>query len=265
VDKSRRLIGTAVGIVALALTATGIGLAATDPNPAGLAKDALRLNGYPPKTGTFLLSVDSGSLPTVSADVAIDFTNDAARASFAVPNLLGAAKLDLLAANNHVYLGTPTLASVLGASWLDLGSSSPNYFGLSLELTRPDIGLITAYTKETVTKHGYDTTYAFTQPDSSLSLGGLKVPAGSTVHYSITVGSQGEVVGGTLAWRSNSSNVSVSVRVLSYNTKFSISPPPKGSVRSIDSSAVEKLLGPDASTLRGLLSPSTLFSTLLPG
>ena len=41
---------TVLGVVATGLTILGIVFAATDPNPSGIAKDPLALNGYPPKT-----------------------------------------------------------------------------------------------------------------------------------------------------------------------------------------------------------------------
>ena len=63
-----------LGAVALGLSVFGIVAAATDPNPMGLAKDTLVLNGYPPKTANILVTISTGSTATVtlSNDATID-------------------------------------------------------------------------------------------------------------------------------------------------------------------------------------------------
>jgi hypothetical protein len=47
----KRIMALALAIVALALTVTGVVIAATDSNPGGLTKDPLALHGYPPSSG----------------------------------------------------------------------------------------------------------------------------------------------------------------------------------------------------------------------
>jgi hypothetical protein len=237
----------ALAAVALALTVTGIVIAATDPNPGSLAKDPLVLNGYPPKTATLLVNVSTGASAGLSANVAVDFDNSRVDAVIHFPLVISTAAIELRAINKHLYARS---ADVSSGPWLSVDYKLPALFGVALELTRPDINLITGFTK-TVTKSGYSTTYSFYRDHVALeSLLGQKSSTSTlgSVRWTITVGSQGEVSQSTLQVKSKHSTTMLSVSVESYNAPVTISAPKAKDVSPISSSALEQLLSAEKFT-----------------
>ena len=65
----KKSYGIALAVVALSLTLMGVVLAATDPNPSGIGKDVLVLNGIPPRSTSLLVTVSNGQSYTVSATI----------------------------------------------------------------------------------------------------------------------------------------------------------------------------------------------------
>ena len=160
-----RVMATALAVVALALTVTGVVIAATDSNPGDLAKDALVLNGYPPKTAQLAVTVSTGSDVSVDATVNVNFRTNRIAAVARVPLVITTAAVNLVFANNELYARS---ADVDNGPWFKASVTTPPLFGFSLEFTKPDIDLITGFHKK-VTSSGYSTTYVFTRDDVPLS------------------------------------------------------------------------------------------------
>jgi len=230
-----------LAVVALALTVTGVVIAATDSNPSSLAKDPLALNGYPPKTANLLITVATGSSLGLSANVAVNFDNNRVDAVVRFPLVISTAAIELRLLNKHLYARS---ADVSSGPWLAIAYKAPALFGVALELTKPDVNLLTGFTKN-VTTSGYSTTYSFYRDNVALqSLLGLTKstsPLGS-IHWTITVGSQGEVTQSTIKVTSKKSTTTLSVTVLSYNAPLKIATPSANDVTPISAKALERLL-----------------------
>src|SRR5271155_68854 len=151
--KMTRFMAPVLAVVACALTVLGVVIAATDSNPAGLAKDPLTLNGYPPKTADLGVTLTSGSGVRLTANVEVNFKSDRAAADVSFPLVVTSAEIDLRLAKGHLYARAADQAS---GPWLVTSLATPSLFGVSLELTRPDIDLITGFHKRVVTS-GYST------------------------------------------------------------------------------------------------------------
>ena len=133
-------------------------------------------------------------------------------------------------------------------------------FGVSLELTKPDIDLISGF-HESMSRSGYSTTYLFTRNHVVLSrlLGSAKsLSTLGSVRWSITVGSQGEASASTLVIKSKHATSTISVKVLSYNQPATIKIPASSGLQVLPLSGLEKLLkGQDFASL---LIPKSLTS-----
>jgi len=249
----------ALAFVALALTVTGVVLAATDPNPAAILKDPLVLNGYPPKSADVHLVISTGQAYSVDANVNMNFVTNAVEANLRIPMFFSATSVELRFVGSHLYLGSSNLSSIVGARWIGTKSSLPSLFGLSLEMTKPDIPLISGFSSKSVSSSGYSTTYTFQRDNfilSSPSSLPVKMPVGATLRVAITVGSQGEVTASTLSVVSQTVDLSVSATVLSYNQPAAITAPPSREVKQEKASVLQQMLG--TSAFANLLSPQNL-------
>ena len=235
----KRFMGIALAAVALALTVAGVVIAATDSNPGGLTKDPLTLNGYPPSSANLLVSVSTGADFSLSANVAVDFKSNKADAVVRIPVVVTSAAVELRLIKNRLYARS---ASASSGPWLDAKVKTPALFGVALELTKPDINLITGFQK-TVTKSGYSRTYVFYRDHVALSslLGSSTSSVLGSVRWTITVGSQGEVSKSTLTVKSKRTTTTVSVTVLSYNQPAPVATP--SNVKPIALAEIDKLLG----------------------
>ncbi len=255
----KRLMTFTIAVVALALTITGIVLAATDPDPAELGKDPLALNGYPPHSANLALTLSTSSGLGLNANLSVNFLDNRVSALVSFPTLVTTSAVDLTMAKNHLYARS---ADVSSGPWYDTPFTTPSLFGVSLELTKPDIYLIAGF-KKSVSRSGYSTTYTFRR--SHVVLSRLLEPSKGlsslgSVHWSITVGSQGEASASTLVITSKHATTTVSVKVLSYNQPAQIALPPSANLQPLARSGLEKLLkSQDFSSLlipRGLTSLS---------
>jgi hypothetical protein len=257
----KRLAPVTLIAVALALTLTGVIYAATDSNPAGIAKDPLALNGYPPKTADFELKISTGQAYSLNANVDINFKKNSARAQLLVPLLFSDTSINVRLVKGHLFLGSSNLSSVFGAGWISTSVKTPSLFGLSLELTKPDVSLIRGFNKMTVTKNGYLTTYRYERDNVILSLPSsspVKMPSGTTFVATITVGSQGELTAATVSETSKTSTLTASLNVLSYNQPLHVSAPPSSQVKKVNISKLQKLL--NETPFKKLFSPKNLGS-----
>lgn len=257
----KRSAGIALAVLATALTVFGVVFAATDANPKGVTKDPLVLNGYPPKSADLLVTVSTGQSYTVSANVNVNFHASTVEAIVRFPFVFSVTSVDLRLVGSHVYARAADISS---GSWLTFAVHPPAFFGLSLEMTRPDISFIDGFTHKSVTKSGYATTYNFSRNDVALRnvLGPAKnsVVLGS-LHLSITVGSQDEVSGATMTMKSRQASTKIVVQVLSYNQPAVIDAPPATDVKTVVGSTLPQLFA--STSITSLLFPDNLTSLLL--
>jgi hypothetical protein len=257
---STRTGAFALGILALALTVTGVALAATDSNPSGVAKDPLVLNGYPPKSADILVNISTGQSYSVQANVTFNFVSNRVEATVQVPLVFSGVNADVRMVNNHLYASSANLTSVIGANWLSTKLSLPALYGYSLELVKPDIALIAGFGHESITKSGYSTTFVFSRDNVAVSALGAKgkLPSVGSIVWSITTGRQGEVSASTITISNKSSMTKISATVLSYNKPAHIDAPPASDVKPVSSSFLTKLLG--STPITQLLMPQNLTS-----
>ena len=247
-----------LAVVALALTVTGVVIAATDSNTSSLAKDPLVLHGYPPRTANLLVTVSTGAPFGISANVAVNFNANRVDAIVRFPLVVTTAAVELRLLRRHLYARS---ADVSNGPWLSLAYKAPALFGVALEMTKPDIKLITGFTTESITKSGYSTTYTFYRDHVALQslLGSSKASSTlGSLRWSITVGSGGEVTQSTIHTKSKKSSTTLSVTVLSYNQPVKVVVPSAKDVTPISSFAIGRLL--NAEKFTSFLIPKNLTS-----
>ena len=238
---NQRLVAAVIAAAALSLTVTGLVIAATDSNPAGLAKDPLALNGYPPKSADVAVELTTNSGASLSANVEVNFKTGRVDAEVHFPFVITTIALDVRLIGRHVYVRPSDESS---GPWLDLSVKSFPLFGISLELTKPDIYLVRGF-EEHVTRSGYSTTYHFFKDEVALSPVIGSARANSTlgsVRFSITVGSQGEVSAGSITVQSKHGATTLSATVLSYNQPAPVAAPTASDSKPLSDSEIEALL-----------------------
>jgi hypothetical protein len=258
---SKRAAGIGLAVAALALTVTGVVIAATDPNPGGVAKDPLALNGYPPRSAQLLVTVSSGQQYHVTADVNVNFRTNAVEATMHIPMFFSTADVTLRLVDHHLYATSSTLSSIIGSSWLSTPMATPSLFGLSLEMTKPDIALISGFPQRVVTHDGYLTTYDYRRDNVGINAPSglpISVPTRASIDFSITVGQEGELTAARFAVSSSHTHAWISVQVVSYNAPAHITAPPARDVKPVDTSFLSKILG--SSSIGSLLSPQNVTS-----
>lgn len=250
----KRIMALALAAVALALTVTGVFLAATDSNPGQLAKDPLVLNGYPPTSAQLVVHLSAGANFDLSANVAVDFTHNKVDAVVSIPTVVSAAAIELRLAANHLYARSAAQSS---GPWMDATVKTPALFGVALELTKPDIKLITGF-QEAVSKSGYSTTYVLYRNHVALTnlFGSSSTSVLGSVRWTITVGSQGEVSSSSVTVKSAHTTTTLSVTVSSYNQAVRVATPTD--VKAIPLASIDKLL--TSKSIPMLLVPRNLTS-----
>ena len=254
---SQRIAAWTLAVVSLALTVTGVVLAATDPNPAETVRDPLALNGYPPRTADIAVVVSTGQAYQVRANVEVNFVANTAEATVAVPLVFSAAQFDLRLVDNHLYVGSSNFASVFGKPWTALPAGQPSLFGASLEMVKPDVALITGLDRLLTTKSGYQTTYRFRHRGYLSTSSGTQpvaFPARTTLNLSITVGRQGEVNAASLSLATGRTTLTLTATVLSYNQPVHVAVPRAADVKDVRGSALTGLF--QGTAFAQLLSPS---------
>jgi hypothetical protein len=234
----KRFMALVLAAVALALTVTGVIVAATDSNPGGLAKDPLVLNGYPPSTAKLDVRLSTGSDFNLSANVAVNFTANKIDAVVSIPTVVSGAAVELRLIANQLYARSAAQSS---GPWMDAKMKSLPLFGVALELTKPDVKLLTGF-HETVTKSGYATTYLLYRDHVALTnlFGSSATSVLGSIRWTITVGSQGEVSMSSVTVKSAHTSTTLSVTVLSYNQPVSVATPTD--VKAIPLGSIDKLL-----------------------
>lgn len=243
---SQRLGGFLVGGVALALTITGVILAATDPNPSGVSVDHLALNGFPPSSVQMKLTISSSQGFGLAGDVNIDFNKNVVAGDLSLgQSALAVGNLHLLWKNNLLALGSNISTP---ATWLTSPLAQASLYGYSLELTKPDIALISGFSNESVTTANNQTTYTYSRDHAPLTnpFAVGKTTTGQLT-WVIVTGSQGEVVSSSLNITTAHSTTNVNLAVQSYNQPFNESIPKDAVLTPLAPAALRSLLKPLAS------------------
>jgi len=257
---SQRVGAVALAAVALALSIFGVVLAATDSNPAGISDQALALNGYPPKTVDMQLTITSNGGSSILADAKIDFQNQLMQISMDIPSAFSSTPVEIVLTNSDLYVGSQGLVSLAGKPWISEAlSSSPPFFGLSLEMTKPDVALITSYRRLLTQHDGEFTTYSFGRGMVLRPLinGQIKKPVSGSMNFSITTGKEGQVTAANVTFSSPSQSISVTSKILSYNQPLKVATPPASLVASNQHALITSLW--NALPVAEILSPTNLF------
>lgn len=254
--------GIALALVALALTIAGVVLAATDPNPSGIAKDSLALHGVPPSSASLLVTVSNGQSYDVSATIDANFTTSRANAIVQLPLLLTQTSVDLRLIGDHIYVAAADISS---GKWLEIKYRPPSFFGIALELTQPapDLRLINGFQHESTTKSGYSTTFDFSSNNVAVTnvLDSPRKTVLGSLNITVTTGASGEVTGATMTTRSRHDISVITVRVLSYDQRTVIAAPSPSDIGSHKVASLPQLF---STSLATLLLPAN-FSALLSG
>ena len=257
---SQRIGARALAAVALALSVFGVVLAATDPNPSGISDKALALNGYPPKTVDMQLTITSNGGSSIIADAKIDFQKQVMQISMDIPSAFSSTPVEIVVTNTDLYVGSQGLVSLAGKPWISeaLGTNPP-FFGLSLEMTKPDVALITSYRRLLTQYNGQFTTYNFARAMTlrPLTSGQIKKPVSGSMNFSITTGKEGQVTAANVTFSSPTQSISVSSKILSYNQPVKVTIPPTSQVATNQNALITSLW--NALPVAQILSPTNLF------
>jgi hypothetical protein len=245
------------GVAAL-LTVTGVVIAATDANPSAGAKDHLALNGYPPKSANLLVTMSTGQSYGLSANVNVNFLTNAIAATVSFPLIFSVGAVNVRLVDNHLFA---TSASTSLGSWIELPYKLRSLFGYSLELTKPDIALISGFGQEVITKSNDTTTYTYTRNNvvvSNILSTAEKTVGLATLVWNITTGRQGEVTSSSVIISSKHSTTKISAVVVSYNQPAHIVAPPTSDVHPVPSSLLRQIFS--SSLLKSVMLPQNLTS-----
>ncbi len=257
----KRSAGIALAAFATALTVFGVIYAATDSNTSGVAKDPFALHGYPPKTADLLVTVSTGQSYTLSANVDVNFNASTVDAIVHFPLVFSVTSVDLRLVGTHVYAQAADISS---GTWLSFPVRPPGFFGLALEMTKPDIAFIKGLKETSVTKSGYQTTYNYRRNDVALRnvLGAAKnaVVLGS-LKLSVTEGGAQEFTGGVMTMKSAHAMTRVTVQVLSYNQPVDVAAPSPSDVKPVVGSTLPSLFA--SSSITSILIPENFSSLIL--
>jgi hypothetical protein len=256
----KKSYGVMLACLAVALTFLGVALAATDPNPSGIAKDTLSLHGNPPRSASLLVKVSNGQSYDVTATINVNFDTARAEALMQFPLLFTQTSVEFRLVGTHVYAEAADISS---GKWLEIGVHPPSFFGIALELTQPgpDLNLIKGFHDERVTKSGYSTTYDYSSNDVALTnvLSTPKRTFLGSLDITITTGASGEVTGGTMTSRTRHDMSRISVQVLSYNKRTDVVVPSPSDVSALKVGSFGQLFA--STSIATLLLPEN-FSSL---
>lgn len=208
--RSGRFATVLSGLAALVLTIVGLAIAATDTNPSGV--DQLALGGYPPRVAVLDGTVSTGSL-SLAAHVVVNFATNRVALDLTPPTTTGAGGVELRIIGNKLLL-----RSVTQGRWQEEALTQPlgDLYGLSLEMVKPDIALISGFDQDTVTTQGATTTYTFSRSVTASQAG---------ERVSITTGSEGEVTALAMQVWGHGQDGDLSLAVTSYNRGGQIATP----------------------------------------
>ena len=256
----KRPAGIALAVVATALTVFGVAFAATDSNSSGVAKDPFVLHGYPPKSMDLFVPISTGQSYTLSANVNVNFTTSSAEAIVHFPLVFSVTSVDLRLVGKHVYAEAADISS---GTWLSFAVRPPAFFGLSLEVTKPDLAFIKGLKETSVSRSGYQTTHTYSRND--VALRNILGPSANAVvlgslKLSVTEGSSQEFTGATMTMKSAHASTKVTVQVLSYNQPALIVAPSAKDLKTVVGSTLPQLFS--SSSITSILYPENFTSLI---
>ena len=212
-----------IATISIALSVTGVVLAATDPNPHGFQADALNLHGYAPQSADIGITVSANSLPVLSGDFQVNFHRSVGELTMGTSIMGATTQLQIVLDRGRAYL-------VHGGSanrpYLDLGKAGVSWYGVSFEMAHPQVSLLSAATSSvTLTQNLQgETVYTYKLGGASLPLGtGLKL--NNATSLAVSIGRGGELTGLTIKVHSKKSIETIALRVLSYNQATNVTVP----------------------------------------
>ncbi len=244
---------------ALGLSTTGVVVAATDANPQGVVRDTLLLHGYPPTSANLLVTLSAGQTYGLTANVNVDFTNNAVGATVNFPLVVSVSSIQLRLTGGHLYVGSAVATS---AKWMAIAMKSPSLLGLALELTKPHIALIRGFARASSTTNGFITTYTFRRDHvavSNILAFANRTGELGTLVWTVNTGAEGEVIASTVIVTSRRSTTTLSAQVLSYNHSGHVTAPPPSDVVPASGSILREIL--HSALLNNVMLPQN-FATL---
>lgn len=266
--KSKKAFAIILAVVALVLTVAGVVWAATDSNP-GASEDALTLHGHTPTSAALSFTLSTGQSEQITGTMNFDFTKNEASGMMSVPAGLSTTTVGLVLAKNQVYVGIPTIASIVKTPWVSIPKTTPDLYPLSLEMAAItlDVNLLqeAGFHKKATTKNGSLTTYTYTRSKAGIVAPPtlpIKLPHRATLTIAVTVASQGQLAGGTITLSSPSAHLSLSLTVLSYDQPVKIHVPSPSEVSPLTPALRNQVLGGSGAggTIGKILTPQGLGS-----
>jgi len=256
-----RGIAIVSGLLATGLTIFGVVAAGVDANPSGAPyRDPLALNGYPPTSVGLSFNVHSNSPYTLTGTAAVDLATNAATATVQVPFVLGTVTFTARALQGRVFFNNANLNTATHPVWFDTRFKVPALFGGALELTKPDIALVRGFPITSVRHDAHTTTYTFEKTDvpvTPVSATHTHSTLGSE-RWTVTTGSQGEVVSSSLDVRTPHAYTKVVVSVLWYNHPVRVTAPPRDQWAPLPQSLNRQIR--KTSVLHDFVVPNALYS-----
>jgi hypothetical protein len=252
-----------IGVVALVLTGLGVYFAAADTNPRGISENALALHGRVATTARLAFSIDTGGTSEVTGTLNLDIKNDELAGTISVPSVFSVTHYSVVLTDGHVYLGVPSLVSLLTTPWVSIPSPTPDLFPYGLELSKVklDLPFLFALGRHHSSHDGPLTTYTITRAHVPLKLPAslpLSLPRSVSITTAITTASAGQLASAVATVSGRHLYFRLTVRVLSYDQPVHISAPPSNEVRPLTNQLRHLVLGRSSSPLSQLLSPAGL-------
>jgi hypothetical protein len=266
-----RLVAFVVGAVALAGTGAGVYWASADSNPQGLSDAALNIAGRPPTsmTGTFDITTDQQN--SITGTFSSNLQSGASKISLSIPLIFSTSTYYVEVVDGKVYVGAPSLSSVLGASWFSYPVKEPSLYAASAFLQDGKLitdELPTVVGAKSVTTQGPFTTYHFTRSapletkalEGTLGVLGIHLPTHFHTDTAITLASQGQISGASFTITGKGIFLQASVTVTSYDQPVTITPPPANQVHPLSENILQKVFGSaGVTTLSGVESCSATY------
>ena len=262
----QKILGVALGVVALSLSAVGISIAAYDSNSTASRDASLALHGRNPTSARVALTISTGQLYDVTGTIDFDFVNNRAVATLAVPTVFSTTTVRAVLTGQELLIGSSALDSFVKKSWIAIPiANSFALFPIEGEMAkiRIDIPILRKLPgldrlgTEKITHDGPFTTFTLSSRHFRLaptSTKGSLIPTSANVRVAVTVASAGQLADLTLIVTSSTLNVSIDAKVLAYNAPVTIAVPSSTQVQPLNSALSRRLFTSKSSPIAQLLS-----------
>ncbi len=252
------LVGASVAVAGL-ITYVAVG-ATTSPSDASLA-----LHGSVPTTATMTLAIDTGGSAQITATVDVNFLDNEIAGTATVPGVFSPTTYNFVIANQHLYLGVPSLTSLVHSPWVSLPVTIPPLYPVSLEMSsvKVDLGLLGFLGTRTTSVQGPFTTYTYQRPSGSITLPSdvpLHIPHPVAITTTVTLASAGQLSAASITLSGRSLYLHATLTVTAYDVPVSITVPPARDVQPLTPALRERVLGSHAGKLNQLLTPAGIAS-----